>query len=157
AIFWLTRPATIIRSAWRGDARNGSMPKRAMSKRPAAVPIISMAQQASPNVAGHSDPLRAYPATVSTVDSRMPLGSCSSRPISRHLPAASGAPPRPASPRPGSRPTQPPAPPLVGVGHRHVDDEQPHRRQPEVTERIEVHRPRVEEDDLDVEDDEQHR
>ena len=31
AIFWLTRPATIIRSAWRGVAENRSIPKRAMS------------------------------------------------------------------------------------------------------------------------------
>ena len=34
------------------------MPKRAMSNRGPAVAIISMAQQASPNVAGHSEPLR---------------------------------------------------------------------------------------------------
>ena len=27
-IFWLTRPATIMMSAWRGDARNTSIPKR---------------------------------------------------------------------------------------------------------------------------------
>ena len=31
AIFWLTRPATIIRSACRGVAENRSIPKRAMS------------------------------------------------------------------------------------------------------------------------------
>jgi hypothetical protein len=58
AIFWLTRPATIMRSAWRGVAENRSMPNLAMSKRGPAVAIISMAQQASPNVAGHSEPLR---------------------------------------------------------------------------------------------------
>ena len=58
AIFWLTRPATIIRSACRGVAENRSMPKRAMSKRGPAVAIISMAQQARPKVAGHSEPLR---------------------------------------------------------------------------------------------------
>ena len=34
------------------------MPNRAMSKRGPAVAIISMAQQARPNVAGHSEPLR---------------------------------------------------------------------------------------------------
>ncbi len=58
AIFWLTRPATIMRSAWRGVAENRSMPKRAMSKRGPAVAIISIAQHARPNVAGHNDPLR---------------------------------------------------------------------------------------------------
>ena len=35
------------------------MPNRAISKRPAPVAIISIAQQARPNVAGHSEPLRA--------------------------------------------------------------------------------------------------
>ena len=55
AILLDTRPATIIRSAWRGEARNTSMPKRAMSWRGPPVAIISMAQQARPNVAGHSD------------------------------------------------------------------------------------------------------
>ena len=58
AIFWLTRPATIIKSACRGVAENRSIPNRAMSKRGPAVAIISMAQQARPNVAGHSEPLR---------------------------------------------------------------------------------------------------
>ena len=53
AIFWLTRPATIIRSACRGVAENRSMPKRAMSNRGEAVAIISIAQHARPNVAGH--------------------------------------------------------------------------------------------------------
>src|SRR5690606_41480975 len=53
-IFWLTRPATIIRSACRGVAENRSIPNRAMSKRGPAVAIISMAQHARPNVAGHS-------------------------------------------------------------------------------------------------------
>ena len=57
------------------------MPKRAMSNRGPAVAIISMAQQASPNVAGQSDPLRTYPATFSSVESRMPPGSCSSSPM----------------------------------------------------------------------------
>ena len=31
AIFWLTRPATIMMSAWRGDARNTSIPNRLRS------------------------------------------------------------------------------------------------------------------------------
>ena len=63
------------------------MPNRAMSNRGEAVAIISIAQHARPNVASHSDPLRTNPATFSTVDSRMPPGSCSSSPTRGH-PAA---------------------------------------------------------------------
>src|ERR1700682_5062098 len=59
AIFCETRPATIIRSAWRGEARNSSDPKRAMSKREAPAAIISMAQQARPKVTGQIDDSRA--------------------------------------------------------------------------------------------------
>src|SRR5579872_2820642 len=42
-----------MRSAWRGEARNTSMPKRLRSKSAAPTAIISMAQQASPKVTGH--------------------------------------------------------------------------------------------------------
>src|SRR5205823_4546222 len=49
----------IIRSLWRGLGRNTPAPNRSMSKRPAPVAIISIAQQASPNVIGHSADLRA--------------------------------------------------------------------------------------------------
>src|SRR6516225_9450082 len=66
AILKLTVPATIIRSAWRGVARNAPAPKRSMSYREAPVAIISMAQQASPNVIGHM------------LDSRAQLIACSS-------------------------------------------------------------------------------
>ena len=52
AIFIETRPERMIRSAWRGDARNASKPKRAMSTRAATIDIISIAQQASPKVSG---------------------------------------------------------------------------------------------------------
>src|SRR5207244_1985414 len=58
AIFRQTVPATIIRSDWRGDARKTPAPKRSMSYRDDTVAIISMAQHASPNVIGQSDPLR---------------------------------------------------------------------------------------------------
>src|SRR6202163_2886234 len=59
AIFSVTVPATIIRSDWRGEARNTSAPKRAMSKRDADAAIISMAQQARPNPMGQMDDSRA--------------------------------------------------------------------------------------------------
>ena len=54
------------------------MPNRARSYRGPPVAIISIAQQARPKVAGHTETLRAYPASFSTVVSRTPLGSFSS-------------------------------------------------------------------------------
>src|SRR5882724_3572990 len=59
AIFRDTRPETIITSACRGLARNTSEPKRARSFRDEVAFIISIAQHASPNVAGQSDDFRA--------------------------------------------------------------------------------------------------
>ena len=58
-IFSVTVPATIIRSAWRGEGRNTSAPKRAMSKRAVVEAIISMAQQARPKVSGQIAERRA--------------------------------------------------------------------------------------------------
>ena len=58
AIFQVTVPATIIRSAWRGVGRKASMPKRDMSKRDIALAIISKAQHARPNVSGHTADFR---------------------------------------------------------------------------------------------------
>src|SRR5919107_2587930 len=130
AIFWLTRPATIIRSACRGEARKTSMPKRARSYRPAPVAIISIAQQASPKVAGHSDDLRVQLTSFSTVVSRTPLGSFSSSPIAGL-----------------SVPVQATAPPHVHVGDEHGADEDKHLDQPEDAERVVGDGPRVEEDD----------
>src|SRR5688500_1718987 len=69
----------------------------------------------------------------------MPDGSFSSMPIATSVPL------------------EPAAPPDVGVSGEALEDDQPHPDQPEDAERVEVHGPRVEEDDLDVEDDEEHR
>src|SRR5690606_2302330 len=77
-----------MRSAWRGLARKISMPKRPMSKRGAPVAIISIAQQASPNVAGHTLVLRDQLTIFSTVVSSRPPGIFSSRPMSAPLQAA---------------------------------------------------------------------
>ena len=55
AIFLVTVPATIIRSACRGEGRNTSAPNRARSYRAMLVAIISIAQHASPNVSGHTE------------------------------------------------------------------------------------------------------
>ncbi len=67
AIFQVTVPGTMRRSACRGDARKISAPKRAMSYRGVAVAIISMAQHASPNIAGHNDDRRDQFSTWSTL------------------------------------------------------------------------------------------
>src|SRR5215831_7340248 len=55
AIFLVTVPETIIRSAWRGEGRKTSAPNRAMSNRDIEAAIISMAQHARPNVSGHTE------------------------------------------------------------------------------------------------------
>src|SRR6266542_4705616 len=59
AIFLATRPETIITAACRGLARKTSEPNRARSLRDDVAFIISIAQQARPKVAGHSEDLRA--------------------------------------------------------------------------------------------------
>src|ERR1041384_1757364 len=74
AIFCETRPAIIIRSDWRGDGRNTSAPKRAISKREAPIDIISIAQQARPKVIGQMEFLRIQLATLSTGVSPTPSG-----------------------------------------------------------------------------------
>src|SRR5215469_9523686 len=58
AIFLVTVPATIIKSACRGDGRNTSAPNRARSQRDIEAAIISMAQQASPKPSGQTEFLR---------------------------------------------------------------------------------------------------
>src|SRR5262245_55447096 len=67
AIFLDNRPATIIRSDWRGDPRKTSAPNRAMSYRPQLIAIISMAQHARPNVTGQIADRRAHWTIFSTV------------------------------------------------------------------------------------------
>src|SRR5215831_15992989 len=66
AIFSVTVPATMIRSDCLGLGRKIPAPNRSISKREAPVAIISIAQQASPNVIGHSADLRAQLKTKST-------------------------------------------------------------------------------------------
>src|SRR6202011_2336540 len=73
AIFSVTVPATIIRSLCRGLGRKTSDPKRAMSNRDVDEAIISIAQQANPNVIGHTADFRAQLKTKSTVVVMIPL------------------------------------------------------------------------------------
>src|SRR5438046_7318950 len=58
-----TRPATIIKSAWRGLNRMTSPPKRARSKRLEAVAISSMPQQAVAKGNGQTEERRHQLAT----------------------------------------------------------------------------------------------
>src|SRR5579864_9152391 len=74
AILLETRPAIMIRSLCRGDGRKTSAPKRAISKRAAPIDIISMAQQASPNVIGQIELLRIQLTAESSVVSTTPSG-----------------------------------------------------------------------------------
>src|SRR5215470_18662689 len=74
AIFCETRPAMIIRSDCRGDGRNTSAPKRAISNRDAPIDIISMAQQARPKVIGQMEFLRIQLTALSRVVSTRPSG-----------------------------------------------------------------------------------
>ena len=62
-----TRPERMIRSAWRGEARIASKPKRAMSTREATIVIISIAQQARPKVSGKNELPRAQDTALSSV------------------------------------------------------------------------------------------
>ncbi len=70
-IVLVTVPETIIRSAWRGEPRKTSAPKRAMSNRLDAVQIISMAQQARPKPSGQRAERRPQLYTVSTIPSSL--------------------------------------------------------------------------------------
>src|ERR1043165_6059173 len=107
-----------------------------------------MAQQARPNVAGYMDDLRTQPAACSTVVSRNPLGSFSSSPIGLWLLV---------SPIRGSVPFQAAAPPYVRVRDEDGEHEEQHLYEPEHPQGVEGDGPGVEKDDLDVEDDEEHR
>src|SRR5438309_3983880 len=109
------------------------MPKRAMSNRGLPTAIISIAQQARPNCAGHTEFLRARFRIFATVVSRIPSGSFSSSPI-------------------GSVPLQPASTPHVGVDDEDSEDEHQHLDQAEHAELVEGDGPWVEKDDLDVED-----
>src|ERR1035438_4664656 len=77
AILLDTRPARIIRSDCRGEPRNTSAPKRAMSKRDALIDIISMAQHASPNDMGQMEFLRAQFTAISKVVNTRPSEAAS--------------------------------------------------------------------------------
>src|ERR1022692_3179939 len=74
AIFCDTRPAITIKSDCRGEGRKTSAPKRARSNRDAPIDIISIAQQAKPNVMGQIELLRIQLTAESSVVSTTPSG-----------------------------------------------------------------------------------
>ncbi len=67
AILIETRPARMIRSACRGEARKASKPKRAMSMRGPAAWNCSIAQHASPKASGKNELPRAQATAESSV------------------------------------------------------------------------------------------
>ena len=74
AILIETRPDRIIMSAWRGEARTASAPKREMSFRgEPMIVIISIAQQARPKPSGNSELPRAQFCAFSSVVSQHAL------------------------------------------------------------------------------------
>src|SRR6266699_4176688 len=75
-----SRPAQISTSAWRGENAWRSIPKRAKSKRLAAVAMNSMAQHAVPNGMGHRELARDQLTALSTrVTSQLGLWPATSR------------------------------------------------------------------------------
>ena len=67
AILFVNVPATIIRSAWRGEALK-IIPKRSISYLLTAACIISTAQQANPKVKGHNEPALAHVINDKTLE-----------------------------------------------------------------------------------------
>src|SRR5436190_8704386 len=147
AIFRDSRPATIIRSDWRGLPRNTSAPNRAMSYREQLMAIISIAQQARPKVTGQIDERRAHWTIFSTVVVR--TGISVSRPITQ-LSADSYQPSALTSP---VQRALSPHVDVTGEQEEHEDDDLHEPRPSEVAQR---HRPRIQERDFDVEQEKNH-
>ena len=157
----------IIRSAWRGEARKASKPKRAMSMRELTAAIISIAQQARPNVAGMNALPRAQLAALSSVVVSRRSSTClsssapSSSPLEHRAGAAAGASGtrrcRRCRAAGGYLHSRAPLSPHVDEGHEQQHDEDDDLHQGERPERLQLDRHREQEDRLDVEQDEQHR
>ena len=143
AILSVGVPATIIKSDWRGLGRKTPAPNRSISKRDAPVAIISIAQQASPNVIGHSADLRAQLNTKSTVVVIIPLEDSIVSSLSFAIILL----------RPFQRAF---APGIVITDHRYPDEHE-HLDQAEKRQLVIDHRPRKQEYRLDVEYQKQHR
>src|SRR5437867_9218177 len=173
AILRVTVPATIIRSDCRGEARNTPAPKRSMSYREDTLAIISMAQQASPKVIGQSADFLDQFTTASRVVVITFASNCRSKTLiatsrayslwriaygseetrSLWLSAIRYTPLALLRSVPFQRPL------LPGVPEPdHEDaDKQRHFQQPHQAQFAKRNGPWKQKDDLDVENDEQHR
>src|SRR3972149_2623990 len=165
-----------MRSSWRGDARNTSMPNRARSLCAAPVAIISIAQHARPNEAGHIDLVRAQLTALASLAVRK-LEGTAARGINEPscnvaLSGTKGRRPRIASRRllgdaVLDYPTVSGAVgdiPVEGAAFPHIDQRLSEKQSEDAdgpdavpAEFGEPHCPGEEEHDLDVEDHEQHR
>src|SRR3982750_1686040 len=132
AIFRERRPATIIKSDCRGLPRKTSAPNRAMSYREALMAIISMAQQARPKVTGQIEERRAHCTIFSTLVVSTGMSKSDSSPTVR-------------------TPIECAFAPDIDVAGQQQAHEQQHLDEAAPTEIAQRHRPRVEEGDLDVE------
>src|SRR6185295_6693386 len=97
AILRVTVPAIIMRSACRGEARKTPAPKRSMSYRDDTVAIISIAQQARPNVIGNNADFRDQFTSASRLVVRIFASNCRSNklicaflPLSHHASIGTG-------------------------------------------------------------------
>src|SRR5690349_19947884 len=169
AILRDTVPATIIRSACRGEARKTPAPNRSMSYREETVAIISMAQHASPNVIGHSADFLAQFTRASRFDVMTFASNCRSSPLMSVAPgdgrAAMGdrnenkSALAPRASRPARRysvPFQRSLLPGIPKADQENGDEHHHLDQSDEPQPPEIHGPGKEEDEFDVEDDEEH-
>src|SRR4029453_230571 len=136
AILRDSRPATIMRSACRGEARKTSAPKRAMSYRPQLIAIISMAQHARPNVTGQMADRRAHCTIFSTVVVRTGISMSA-----MSLPA----------------PVECAFAPDVDVAGQQQREERHDLPETSLAQLAERNRPGIQKRDLDVEEQEDHR
>src|SRR6185436_16687695 len=154
------RPATIMRSDWRGDPRNTSAPKRAMSYRPQLIAIISIAQHARPNVTGQMADRRSHCTIFSTVVVRIGISISAIRNLVHAGPEGPAYVPsglRTPEPLPLAAPVEGALPPDVDVARQQQPDERQQLPEPGHAELLECHRPGIQEGDLDVEEQEDHR
>src|SRR5688572_22086312 len=150
AILRLTRPATIIRSDWRGEARMSSMPKRDMSLLGMTVLIISMAQQASPNSIGHMALVRPQLMARSSVVVTTPmLPSFCSKPM-----RASRS--RGQAGRGGLVPLQRAALPNPDIADQQDANEHQHFDKTKYAQLAEGNRPGEKEDHFNIKEDKEH-
>src|SRR5215831_7662741 len=102
-------PTMIRRSAWRGEKRGNSAPKRAMSYLGAAVDMNSIPQQAVTNGYWNSENFRAQLRAASRVEVRISVEAMALLPAYRAL--------------------------TPNVGQRHDEDAHEHRDLPDAEER----------------------